>query len=176
MILTFPQSIGLGTSYLASDKLKLALDVEWINWTNAFNKVTFKFSNGANPNIDSLLANNGSFNLDLPMYWKDAIVLKIGGEFCLNQDLTIRLGYAYRRNPVPQNTIFPVFPAIIENHLMVGTSYKVSTTLTIHAALEMRLNKSETANNPSLIANEYAGSTSQLSTTLIHLAAAYSFK
>ena len=30
--LKFPQSIGFGTSYEASDNFKLALDVEWINW------------------------------------------------------------------------------------------------------------------------------------------------
>jgi hypothetical protein len=67
----------------------------------------------------------------------------------------------------------PSFSAIVENHLMVGASYKISSPLTFHAALELGLNKSETASNSSLIANEYNGSTSQLSTTLVHVAVSY---
>src|ERR1035437_727925 len=173
--LKFPQSIGFGTSYAASDNFKLALDVEWINWANAFDKMTLKLINGANPNINTMLGNSGTFNLDFPMNWKNAIVLKVGGEYNVNSDLTLRLGYAYGNNPVPEFTIFPVFPAIVENHLMVGASYRVSSPLTIHAAFEMGLNKSQTASNPSLIANEYDGSISQLSTNLIHLVASYAF-
>jgi long-chain fatty acid transport protein len=173
--LKFPQSIGFGTSYSVSDNLKLAMDVEWINWANAFDKMTLKLTNGANPNINTMLGNSGSFNLDFPMNWKNAVVLKVGGEYNVNSDLTLRLGYAYGNNPVPESTIFPVFPAIVENHLMVGASYRVSSPLTVHAAFEIGLNKSQTASSPSTIANEYNGSTSQLSTTLIHLAASYAF-
>jgi long-chain fatty acid transport protein len=171
--LKFPQSVGFGTSFLASENLKFALDVEWINWSNAFDKMTLNLSGGANPNINKMLGNSGSFILDFPMNWKDAFVIKVGGEYSLNPKLTLRLGYAYGNNPVPETTIFPVFPAIVENHLMVGVSYKASAPLTIHAAFEMGLNKSQKAGNPSLIANEYDGSTSQLSTILIHLAASY---
>ena len=169
-----PQSIGFGVSLNASHDLKLAADFEWINWSNAFDKMTIKLSNGNNTNINTMLGNNGTFNLDFPMNWKDAIVIKVGGEYDVNKDLTLRLGYAFGNNPVPETTIFPVFPAIVENHLMIGASYKVSSPLTIHAAIELGLNKSETASNPSLIANEYNGSTSQLSTTLVHLAVSYS--
>jgi long-chain fatty acid transport protein len=168
-----PQSIGFGVSLNASRDIKLAADFEWINWSNAFDKMTIKLSNGNNANINTMLGNNGTFNLDFPMNWKDAIVLKVGGEYDVNKELTLRLGYAFGNNPVPETTIFPVFPAIVENHIMIGASYKVSAPLTIHAALELGLNKSETASNPSLIANEYNGSTSQLSTTLVHVAVSY---
>jgi long-chain fatty acid transport protein len=79
------------------------------------------------------------------MDWKNSVVIKLGGEYSVNSDLTLRLGYAYGGNPVPETTIFPIFPAIVENHLTIGASYKVSTPLTINAAFEMALNKSLTA-------------------------------
>jgi long-chain fatty acid transport protein len=173
--LKFPQSIGFGTSYVISNSLKIAADLEWINWANAFDKMTIKLSNGANPNINKMLGNSGTFNLDFPMNWKNSVVVKLGGEYSVNNDLILRLGYVYGGNPVPETTIFPIFPAIVENHLTVGASYKVSAPMTIHAAFEMALNKSLTASNPSLIANEYNGSTSQLSTSLIHLSVSYNF-
>ena len=173
--LKFPQSFGFGISYVASENVKLAADLEWLNWENAFDKMTLSLSNGANPNINKMMGNSGSFNIDFPLNWKNSIVVKLGGEFNLNPDLTLRLGYAYGSNPVPESTIFPVFPAIVENHIMAGASYKVSTPLTINAAFEMGLNKSLQASNPSLIANEYDGSTSQLATTLLHVSVSYNF-
>jgi long-chain fatty acid transport protein len=171
--LKFPQSIGFGVSYAACSNFKLALDAEWINWANAFDNMTIKLSNGTNSNINKMLGNNGTFSLDFPMNWKNAGLIKLGGEYNVNEDLTLRLGYAYSGNPVPESTIFPVFPAIVENHLMLGGSYKISSPLTVHAAFEMGLNKSETASSPSLIADEYSGSTSQLSTVLVHIAVSY---
>ncbi len=170
--LTFPQSIGFGASYNAADNLKLAADVEWINWENAFDKMTIKLSNGSNSNINTMMG-SADFNIDFPMNWKNSVVVKVGGEYNATNDLTLRLGYAYGSNPVPETTIFPIFPAIVESHITVGASYKVSTPLTIHAAFETALNKTLTATNPSLIANEYNGSTSELSTMLIHLAVSY---
>lgn len=171
--LKFPQSVGFGVSYTACSNFMLALDAEWINWANAFDKMTIKLSNGNNSNINTMMGNNGTFSMDFPMNWKNQVLVKIGGEYNLNDLLTLRLGYAYGNNPVPESTIFPIFPAIVESHLMLGASYKVSSPLTLHAAFEMGLNKSETASNPSLITAEYNGSTSQLSTVLIHIAASY---
>lgn len=173
--LKFPQSFGFGISYQVSNNVKLAADFEWLNWANAFDKMSLSLSNGANVNINKMMGNNGSFNIDFPMNWKNSVVIKLGGEFKANNDLTLRLGYSYGSNPVPESTIFPVFPAIVENHLMAGASYKVSAPLTINAAFEMGLNKSLQASSPSLIANEYNGSTSQLATTLLHVSVSYNF-
>ncbi len=173
--LKFPQSIGFGVSYDVSGNLKLAADIEWMNWANAFDKMTLHLSNGANPNINKMMGNNGTFTIDFPMNWKNSVIIKLGGEMNVTPELKLRLGYAYGSNPVPQSTIFPVFPAIVENHIMAGVSYKVSAPLTINAAFETALNKSLQAGNPSLIASEYNGSTSELATTLIHLSASYAF-
>ncbi len=172
--LKFPQSIGFGVSYNASSVLKLAADFEWLNWENAFDKMTLKLTNGNNSNVNKMIGSSG-MNIDFPMNWKNSIVIKVGGEYMANKELTLRVGYTYGTNPVPETTIFPIFPAVVESHVMFGASYKISKPLTIHAAFEMGLNKSETASNPSIIANEYDGSTSQLSTTLIHVAASYAF-
>jgi len=173
--LAFPQSIGIGASYQANDCLKLAMDVEWLNWASAFDKMTLKLTDGDNANINTMLGNSGSFNLDFPMNWKNSVIVKVGGEYKASNALTLRLGYAYGSNPVPASTIIPILPAIVENHITAGASYKVSEPLTIHAAVEMVLNNSLTSENPSVIANEYNGSTSELATTLIHVSCSYAF-
>ncbi|MDR3667904.1 MAG: outer membrane protein transport protein [Ignavibacteriaceae bacterium] len=171
--LAFPQSLGFGASYAANYLLQFGLDIEWLNWAKAFDKMTLKLSNGNNSNINTMLGNTGAFSLDFPMNWKNSVIVKVGGEFKATNLLTLRLGYVYGGNPVPESTIFPVFPAIVDQRVTAGGSYKISAPLTINAAIEMALNKSLTASNPSLIANEYNGSTSQLSTILVHLSLTY---
>lgn len=173
--LTFPASFGFGVSYKATDCLLLAADVEYLMWENAFDKMTLKLKNGNNSNINKMMGNSGAFDIEFPMNWENSLMIKIGGEYLATKELTLRLGYAYNSNPVPQSTIFPIFPAVVENHVMAGASYKVSNPITINAAFEMALNNSVTASNPSLIANEFDGSTSELSTWFMHVGMSYAF-
>ncbi|MBK7868358.1 MAG: outer membrane protein transport protein [Ignavibacteriales bacterium] len=157
--LNFPQTIGFGIAYKASPKLNLSADFEWVNWEKAFDKMTIKLTNGTNSNINTMLGNTGAFDLEFPMNWKNSFVIKVGGEYAFSDKFDGRLGYAYGSNPVPETTVFPVFPAIVEHHVMAGLSFKTSKALTLNAAFEMALNKSFTASNPSLIAAEYSAST-----------------
>ncbi|MFA6598531.1 MAG: outer membrane protein transport protein [Ignavibacteriaceae bacterium] len=173
--LKLPQMIGFGASYKPTAKLALALDLQWANWKKAFDKMSISLSNGDNANINTMLGNNGSFTLDFPMDWKDAVMVRIGAEYMLNEDITLRGGYAYGSNPVPSSTIFPVFPAIVENHITLGGSYNLMSNLTVNAAYELVLNKDLNADSASKIANEYNNSVSSLSENLFHLSVSYSF-
>ena len=148
----------------------LAFDAEWLNWANAFDKMSLSLSNGSNANINRMLGNTGSFNVDFPLEWKNSVSVRIGAEYIINDNITGRVGYAYGSNPVPEQTVFPVFPAIVENHLMLGVSMKVSRSIAIDLAYENALNKKETASATSEIASEYNSSTSQLSENVFHVA------
>ena len=134
----------------------------------AFDKMTIKLTNGTNSNINKMMGST-DINIDFPLNWKDAILLKVGGEFDVAKQVTLRLGYAYGSNPIPESTVFPVFPAIVENHLTFGGSYKFSDKFSLSLAFETALNKSLTATNPSLVQSEFNNSTSELSTILAHL-------
>jgi long-subunit fatty acid transport protein len=173
--LKFPQALAFGTSVQVSGALTLAADVEWVNWKNAFDKMTLNLSNGSNPNINTMLGNNGTFSLAFPMDWKDALCFRLGAEYKASDLLTLRAGTAIGSNPVPAETVFPVFPAIVEDHIMVGASYRLSEPLVLHAAYELAINNKQTASAQSLIAQEYNGSTSQLNESIIHIALSWNF-
>lgn len=173
--LKLPQMIGFGASYKPSDNLSLALDLQWANWKEAFDKMSISLSNGSSANINTMLGNNGNFTLDFPMDWKDAIMVRLGVEYILNEDVTLRGGYAYGSNPVPSSTVFPVFPAVVENHITVGGGYKLTGNFSVNAAYELVLNKDLTADPVSKIASEYNNSVSSLSENLFHLSVSYSF-
>ena len=173
--LKFPQSIGIGTSIQASKDLRFALDLEWVNWKNAFDDMTLSLSNGDNPNINRMLGSTGDLSIDFPMRWKDEFAFRVGGEYDVTPTFTLRAGYAYGSNPVPETTVFPVFPAIVEDHLMLGGSYQIFEPFTVHAAFELALNNQQVAANNNMVAHEFNGSTSELKENIFHLSLTWMF-
>jgi long-chain fatty acid transport protein len=173
--MTLPQSIAFGFSYAANKKFRFALDFEWINWKKAFEKMQLSMTEGANANINRMMGSTGSLNIDFPLNWKDAYVVHGGFEYDVAKMFTLRAGYTYGTNPVPEETVFPVFPAIVENHVTAGFTYMLSKKVGVDFAYEMALNKKLTASNPSTIASEYNNSTSELQTMLFHLALSWKF-
>jgi long-subunit fatty acid transport protein len=163
-----PQSIGFGAMVKLSDNVRLATDFEWVNWKNAYEKMTLNLSGGTNANINRMMGNRGTFSVDFPMNWEDAYCAKIGFEADVTDPLTLRLGGAFGGNPVSNETIFPVFPAITENHVTVGASYKLSPALIVHVAYERAFNNAQKSLSPSLVAQEYSGSTSELNEDIFH--------
>jgi long-subunit fatty acid transport protein len=169
-----PQSIGFGLAYKPDPKLNLALDFEWINWKSAFDKMEIKLTNGTNANINKMMGGT-TVSIDFPLNWKDAVIIKFGAEYNISNPITLRIGYAYGSNPVPSSTVFPLFPAIVENHITFGGSYSFTDNISLNLAFETALNKKLTADNPSLVQSEFSNSTSELSTILGHISFLWSF-
>jgi long-chain fatty acid transport protein len=167
-----PLSFGYGMSFQTTSKLKLALDVIWTNWANAFDKMEMKLSNGTDPNINTMLGGPG-FSFNFPLNWEDNVTVKIGGEYLFTNRFTFRAGYAYNNNPVPSSTLFPIFPAIVENHLTTGVSYLIGERVTINAAFEKGFYKKQTADESSAVQSEFSGSTSGLKTSIGHISFSY---
>ena len=163
-----PQSLSTGLFYAASKKIRLALDAEWINWKNAFDKMDIRLTNGTNPNISRMIGVDGNLAMAFPLNWKNTIVIRTGGEFDATKRITLRAGYVYGSNPVPESTIFPVFPAIVKHHVTLGTALKLSHLLSINLAYEYAFRNKETSAGKSLIANEYNNSTSSLKNSIFH--------
>lgn len=168
--LEMPQSIGLGLSFRPGPRLRLAVDFEWLNWKRSFDRMTLTLADGQSANINLLMGNDGGFGIDFPMEWKDSCVLKFGVEHDLSASWTLRGGFVYGTNPVPDHTVFPVFPAIVVNHLTLGASCRLSRPLTLHVAFEKALDKDQTASADNIIAHEYRNSVSTLGNTFVHLA------
>ncbi|HTY02541.1 MAG TPA: outer membrane protein transport protein, partial [Rhodocyclaceae bacterium] len=50
-------------------------------------------------------------------------VFMIGASYRLTDALTLRAGANFAKNPIPDNRVNPLFPAIVENHYMFGLGY-----------------------------------------------------
>jgi long-chain fatty acid transport protein len=174
--LTIPQSIGFGLAYAASPVMRVAFEAEWVNWKNGFDVMALSMSNGQNPNINKMMGNSGAFSINFPMNWKDSYCFRVGGEYDLSSAVTVRAGYAYGSNPVPETTIFPVFPAVVENHVALGTTIGLSEAFRVNAAYELALSKSVTASSQSLVANEYSNSVTKLGENIFHIGLSWTIK
>lgn len=99
----------------------------------------------------------------------------MGADFKLNNDTNLRAGFIHGANPVPTNTVFSIFPAIVENHLTLGFGHNFGK-ISLDFAFIHALNKTQDAvTSGHLIANEYNNSTDELSENLFMTSLGYSF-
>ncbi|TRZ64974.1 hypothetical protein D4R20_02015 [bacterium] len=174
-----PQSVGFGFMFSPTTGLRIGIDMEWINWSNAAKKMSLVLKNGANDNINRLLAAGGvgqsDFNVDFQLQWKDSYLFKIGGEYDFCKCITARIGYIFGSNPIPETTITPIIPAVLEHHITAGASFNLTPNFTINTALELGINNKVYGDNPHLLASEFNNSITQLTNYLAHLSFTYNF-
>jgi len=147
-----PQSATLGLAVNPFRPLLLALDVQWIRWSesNGQNQPTFTASNGALP-----------WNLN----WSNQIVYKVGAQYTLPRKVMLRAGYNYGKTPVDSTRAFEnvAFPAIAEHHLTAGIGHEITKKASINAAFGWSPTKTLTGSNPNQGIASYQAKMSQLS-------------
>jgi len=169
----WPQEFGFGAAYEANDRLTIAADLRWINWKDSMDKFVMKLSGGTNANVNAMMG-GADITVDMPMNWDDQIVFALGAEYLATEELALRAGFNIGNNPVPAETVIPIFPAVVENHVTLGVGYNITENISLDAAYEHVFSNSLDVNN-SIIANEYDGSTSELAENILHFSVGYSF-
>lgn len=113
--LDWPQQAGLGFSYQINQNLKVVFDADWINWSASMKNIKFTLEDPNNSNAAQQIVVN------YPMNWDDQWVFAIGTEYSVTDYCKIRLGYNHGNNPIPDDNLLPYFPAIVEDHITIGT-------------------------------------------------------
>jgi long-chain fatty acid transport protein len=114
---TWPRELEAGIAVQATPQLLLAADLKWLNWSSAIDTVVV---NGTNPSQAGMPS---SPSLLFNMNWQDQWVVALGCEYLVNSVHTLRMGYNYGKNPVPNSNLSPLFPATVEHHVTLGYSY-----------------------------------------------------
>jgi long-chain fatty acid transport protein len=172
-----PMSIGFGCMYAPKNNFRLAFDFEWINWEKSAKSMKLALTNGENYNINKVLGQGGvgqtALLVDFPLNWKDAFIVKIGGEYDIKKTFTVRLGYAYGNNPIPTNTVVPIVPAVLVHHITGGTTFNLTNRALMNLAFEYGVKSAVTSDTPNLVASEYNGSTTSLQNLVGHISISY---
>ena len=112
-----PATYGVGVAFKASDKLDIAFDVSRIE----FGEVGVT---GNNPDNFFVGAPHG-------FGWENQTVYKLGVSYKYSDDLTLRAGYNYAKNPVDVNSSVAglafntLAPGVVEKHITLGFTKKL---------------------------------------------------
>ena len=106
----FPQSVAFGYAYRPTPKLKLEVDADWTNW-DTLNNVRLHWGKGPL---------NG---YTIPFNWMDSWFYEFGAQYELNEHWTVRAGYVFSENSVPQKTFSPSFVDSDRHVLSAGLGY-----------------------------------------------------
>lgn len=112
----WPETYAVGLAWQADPKLMLAVDVKYIGWSDDMKDFKLAFTPAGGSEIPLTMAQN----------WDDQVVYALGLQYRPNDKLGLRVGFNYGRNPVPDATLNPLFPAIVERHYTAGFDYRVS--------------------------------------------------
>ncbi|MGA1868340.1 MAG: OmpP1/FadL family transporter [bacterium] len=121
----WPQSVGVGVLQRLTEKHRLSFDCIWIDWSSAFDKVVLKLSKGDNDYYNTNPLVGTSPRDTLPLDWKDSYSFRLGYEQLLTPKDTLRCGYLYSQSPVPDRTLTPLIPGILNHMISVGYSREI---------------------------------------------------
>ena len=123
----FPETYGAGLAYQATDDLMLVADYKRIGWARVMKDCHITFSS----------TDLGGINLDmrLPQNWQDQDVFNFGLAYQTTVALTLRAGVNLANNPIPDNTVSPLFPAIVKRHYTIGAGYAFFKKSEVNASL-----------------------------------------
>ncbi|HSB32913.1 MAG TPA: outer membrane protein transport protein, partial [Nitrospirota bacterium] len=130
----WPQTVGAGVAYHATPELMLVFDYKWINWADVMKN--FKLTFTADATQPGLAQGFASTVLDatLVQNWKDQHVFEIGAGYKFTPEFTGRIGFNYANNPIPDEFMNPLFPAIEKSHITVGGGYMISKASSVDAS------------------------------------------
>jgi len=156
----FPQMVTAGMSWQFHPQWRLALQLDWVNWANAFNTLPVRLSDGNNATVNSVLA--ADFQDGIPLNWEDSFVYRAGLEYAIAENFSLRAGYCYGQNPVPNSTLLPLTAAILEHTISVGAGYSIGR-FTFDLAYQYSLPSKENVGSSQILSREYSNSSTEVS-------------
>jgi len=109
----FPAVVAAGYGIQLSDKLRVEVNVEWIQHSK-FEELTLDA--GAN----SFLLPSST----IPADWEDNWTYGIGADYALSETVTLRAGYIYLETPIPSRTMLPSIAEEDQSVVSVGLGYQ----------------------------------------------------
>lgn len=122
--LKLPQTISLGFGYVINDKLKLALDINYVGW-KSYDSLVINFAD----NTDKLE------DIHSPRLYKNSFIYRIGGQYKLNGKWMARIGTYYDMSPVKEGYLSPETPDADKIGITGGATFSITKMIQLDASL-----------------------------------------
>ncbi|MDX5418105.1 MAG: outer membrane protein transport protein [Hymenobacteraceae bacterium] len=129
--LPMPSTLSVGVGFKPSDKLTLAVDVNYVGW-DAYEKLRFDFSQNVGGSPFSEASRN----------YENAFIYRIGAEYMVAEGLALRGGAYLDKTPVQDGYLTPETPDADSRGLSAGLGYSVSDNISLDASF-LYINKKE---------------------------------
>lgn len=148
----WPQEAEAGFAWQASPTLLIAADLRWIDWSATATRLAVV---GSNPDLPvPLAAPRAAFDLS----WDNQVVVALGAELRVAPRHLLRVGVNRGDSPVPDATVSPLVPAIVEDHLTVGWGF-VGERTRVDVAFERSFARSQVNRDPNPATNPFGPGT-----------------
>jgi long-chain fatty acid transport protein len=155
--ITLPQQIYAGVAYKGLPRWIFEAGMRWEGWSS-FKHLKVNLDNG----LSQVQARN----------WDDTFAIDFGAQYKLNDRVTLRGGYLFGENPVPDDTFEPAIPDSDTHLFCIGSSFafdKLGFDLAYAYQLQYDRNKNNAIGDPF---NPGTGTANGKYSTDIHLIAA----
>jgi long-chain fatty acid transport protein len=119
-----PQTISMGIGYVASTKLKLALDVNYVGW-KSYDSLTIIFAE----NTDKLK------DIHSARMYQNSFIYRIGAQYALKERWTVRLGAYFDSSPVKDGYLTPETPDANKIGITAGATFHITKMIHVDASL-----------------------------------------
>ncbi|HEY1050003.1 MAG TPA: hypothetical protein VGE39_09625, partial [Prosthecobacter sp.] len=118
-------------------------------------------SGGTNDFVNGVVGSNGITDR-IALNWKDQYVFRLGTEVDVTENLMLRFGYVYGKNPVPGETLLPMTAAISEHTLACGLGWQMGS-MSLDLAYQYDLPISRSASGSAITGPEYKNTRTSIS-------------
>jgi long-chain fatty acid transport protein len=119
-----PQTLTLGLGYVATPKLKLALDVNYVGW-KSYDSLIIDFED----NTDKLA------DIHSPRMYQNSFIYRIGAQYALKEKWDVRLGAYFDSSPVKAGYLTPETPDANKIGITGGVTFHVTKMIHVDASL-----------------------------------------
>jgi len=118
--LPLPANLDFGVSYQVSEKLMLGMSLNYVFWS-VYDSLIFDFETNTPALPDS----------KNPRLYEDKLIVRLGGEYKINEKFEVRAGGYYDPSPVNKEYFSPETPSLNNIALTAGLSFKPVERLSI---------------------------------------------
>ncbi len=120
-----PAQTTVGLGWQAAAGTLVAVDLKRIGWSDVMESFRMRYDSAGM---------GGSVSFSMAQRWQDQTVLQFGVSQRVGERWTLRAGANLSDNPVPAETVNPLFPAIVKNHYTVGAGLAVGSSGSVDVA------------------------------------------